>query len=147
MDPPLPWRDIFVVGHPVLDDEHHRMVTLINRIIAAIDAGETEERRRELMKALREATIEHLRHENAILWELRSGTYAALRNRPRTQQFLKAMAEAAFDEHMAEHDSMLDQIDYVRRLPLDQLCETLKTWFLDHAIKHDSHLKAIFQAM
>jgi len=147
MGQPLPWRDVFMVGHPGLDSEHQRMVALINEVIAAVEAGESEERRRGLMKALREVTLEHVRHENAILWELRSGAYAALQGRPRTQKFLKAMAEAAFDEHMAEHASMVSQVDHVRGLPLDQLCQTLKTWFLDHAIKHDAHLKAIFQAM
>jgi len=147
MGQPLPWREIFQVGHPGLDGEHQRMVALINEIIAAVEAGEGQDRRLALIETLREVTVEHVRNENAILWELRSGAYAALQDRPRTQKFLKALAEAAFDEHMAEHDSMLAQIDHVRGLPLEQLCETLKTWFLDHAIKHDSHLKAIFQAM
>jgi len=141
----FPWRESFSIGHPGLDDEHRRMVALIDDIAAATDAD--ADAFADLLQRLREVTVEHFRHENALLWELRSGTYAALRNLQRTAPFVKAMAEAAFDEHMAEHASMLRQMEALKTLARDALCETLKTWFVDHAIKHDSHLKAIFQAM
>ncbi len=143
----FPWRESFAVGHPLLDDEHQRMVALINDIAAAVDADASADKFSELVNRLGAVTREHFRNENTILWELRSGTYAGLRDSPRTPPFVKAMAEAAFDEHMAEHEAMLRQMDALRALPRDVLCETVKTWFVDHAIKHDSHLKAIFQAM
>ena len=143
----LPWRESFAVGHPGLDDEHHRMVGLINDIAAAVDAKLDAEAFSTLLSRLEQVTAEHFRNENTILWELRSGSYAPLRDHQRTPPFVKAMAEAAFDEHMTEHEAMLRQMDAVRTLPRAALCETLKTWFVDHAIKHDAHLKAIFQAM
>ena len=143
----LPWRESFAVGHPGLDDEHRRMVALINDIAAAAEDDWGADAFSELLERLRKVTEEHFRNEDVILWELRSGTYAGLRDRVRTPPFIKAMAEAAFDEHMAEHASMLGQMDAVRTLPRDALCETLKTWFVEHAIRHDSQLKAIFQAM
>lgn len=122
------------------------MVVLINDVISAV--GKTPERIPDLLTRLRAATREHVQNENAILWELRSGTHTALQGRPRTAPVLKAMAEAAFEEeHMAEHNLWLGRIDNTHGLPLDTLSETLKSWFLDHAIKHDSKLKAIFQAM
>ncbi len=143
----FPWRESFATGHPGLDDEHRRMVALINDIAPAVDAGAEADGFSDLLEQLREVTMEHFRNENTILWELRSGTYAGLRDRPRTPPFVKAMAEAAFDEHMAEHQSMLKQMEELRALPRHALSETLKTWFVDHAIKHDSQLKAIFQAI
>ncbi len=42
---------------------------------------------------------------------------------------------------------MLRQMNAIKTLPREALSETLKTWFVNHAIKHDSHLKAILQAM
>ena len=143
----FPWRESFSVGHPGLDDEHQRMVALIDDIATAFESDQSAEAFADLLRRLRGVTVEHFRHENAILWELRSGTYTGLSESPRTPPFVKAMAEAAFDEHMAEHDSMLRQMDALETLPREALCETLKTWFVNHAIKHDSHLKAIFQAM
>jgi len=147
----LPWSENFNVGHLGLDEEHRGLVELINDVIAAVHDKTNLEKLPDLLptllKALREATVEHLRNEDAILWELRQGKYARLKGNPRTPQFVKAMAGAAFDEHMAEHEKLLSQFDDVSKLPHDKLCETLKSWFLDHAIKHDAHLKAIFQAL
>jgi hemerythrin len=143
----FPWRDSFAIGHPGLDGEHRRMVTLINDIAAAVHANMNADPFDDLLRQLEDATVEHFRHENTILWELRSGAYAGLRDSQRAPPFVKAMAEAAFDEHMAEHESMLRQMASLKGLPRDALSETLKTWFVEHAIKHDSHLKAIFQAM
>jgi hemerythrin len=141
------WRESFAIGHPGLDDEHQRMVALINDIAAAVEQDIGADEFADLVQRLRGVTIEHFQHEDAILWELRSGTYPGFREFQRTPPFVKAMAEAAFDEHMAEHEAMLRQMEAVKTLPRAELCETLKTWFVDHAIKHDSHLKAIFQAM
>jgi hemerythrin len=147
----LPWSESFSVGHLGLDEEHRGLVKLINDVIAAVHDKTNSEKLPDLLpgllKALREATVEHLRNEDAILWELRSGTYQGLKNLHRTPYFMNAMAEAAFDDHMAEHETLLSQFDDVCALPVDTLCEALKSWFLVHAIKHDSHLKAIFQAM
>jgi hemerythrin len=143
----LLWSKSFVLGHQGLDDEHRRIVELINDVIATVQSKKAADPLLNLLKALRNTTVEHLRNENAVLWELRSGTYERLRDRPRTPHFLKVMAEAAFDEHMAEHENLLAQFDRVCTLPLDALCEALKSWFLDHAINQDSHLKAIFRAM
>jgi hypothetical protein len=88
-----------------------------------------------------------MRQEDVILWEIRSGNYTPLHGKARTPYFLKAMAEAAFDEHMAEHGTLLAQLDAISSAPDDALCEAIKSWFILHAIKHDSRLKAIFQAM
>ena len=144
---PLQWGDNFTVGHAEIDAQHRRLVDLINDIEAATHAKESPQRRLELLKTLREAAAEHMRQENVILWEIRSGSYAPLQGKGGTPYFVRAMAEAAFDEHMAEHGTILAELDAISRAPDDALCEAIKSWFILHAIKHDSRLKAIFQAM
>jgi hemerythrin len=143
----FPWRESFAVGHSGLDGEHRRIAALINDIAAGVVAGIGADAFADLLRQLREAAIEHFKNENTILWELRAGTYAGLRDRPRSPPVVKAMAEAAFDEHIAEHKAMVTQMDALSELPREALAETLKTWFIDHAIKQDAHLKAIFQAL
>jgi len=123
------------------------LVDLINDIEAAVHAKENSKRRTDLLKALREAAEEHIRQENGILWEIGSGSYAPLQGRLGNPHFLKVMADAAFDAHMAEHATLLGQLDAVCNAPDDAVCEAIRSWFVLHAIKHDSHLKAIFQAM
>jgi hemerythrin len=144
---PLQWSENFTVGHAVIDPQHRRLVGLINDIETATHAKESPERRAELLKTFRAAAGEHMRQEDVILWEIRSGNYAPLQGKAGTPHFLKAMAEAAFDEHMAEHGTLLAQLDAISSVPDAALCEAIKSWFILHAIKHDSRLKAIFQAM
>ena len=144
---PIPWSENFAVGHVELDRQHRRLIELINAIDAAAQSEQFPERLAGLLQLLRVATEEHIRQENALLWEIRSGTYAPLQGRVRTLHFLKAIAGSAFDEHMAEHAMLLARFDSIVGGPLEALCDGLKVWFVDHAIKHDSYLKVIFQAI
>ena len=142
----LPWSENFAVGHVEFDAQHRGLVKLINEIADAALAEKHPGQIATLLKTIREAAEEHLRQENALLWEIRCGAYAPLRGHAGTSQVLKLMAAAAFDKHMTEHAALLDRLDAARNAPVDRLCETLRDWFVDHAIKHNSYLKAIFQA-
>ncbi len=143
----LPWMDSFCVGHAELDAEHQQLVEMINDVESAVRGRMDPQRVAELLTELRLAAVRHIERENALLWQIGAGTYEPMRGRARTPHFLRAMAGAALDKHIAEHDSFLDQLDRVVSGSLESVGEALKTWFLDHAIKQDSHLKAIFQAM
>jgi len=146
MGQPLAWNETFAVGHKVLDAQHRRLVGLINEVAGEIDLGASVDQLASLLDVLRAVAEEHIRQENTVLWELRSGTYTPLKGRPQTPYFLKLMAAAAFDEHIAAHAAIMAGFDAVRSAPTDKLCKMLRAWFLDHAIQHDAHLKAIFQA-
>src|SRR5579872_374430 len=139
---PLQWSERFAVGHAALDVQHRQLVDLINDIEAAVHAKENSKRRTDLLKALREAAEEHMRQENVILWEIKSGGYAPLQGRLGTPHFLKIMADAAFDEHMAEHATLLGQLDAICNAPDDAVCEAIRSWFILHAIKHESHFES-----
>lgn len=144
---PIPWSENFAVGHAELDRQHRRLIELINEIDAAAQSEQLPERLPGLLQLLRVATDEHIRQENALLWEIRSGTYKPLQGRTRSLHFLKAVAGSAFDEHMAEHATLLARFDTIASGPLDALYDGLKVWFVDHAIKYNSYLKVIFQAI
>ena len=143
----LPWMDSFCVGHEELDAEHQQLVEMINDVETAVRGRQDPQQVAELLTALRLAAVRHIERENALLWQIGAGTYEPIRGRAPTPHFLRAMAGAALDKHIAEHDSFLDQLDHVIGGSLETVGDALKTWFLDHAIKQDSHLKAIFQAM
>ncbi len=143
----LPWMDGFCVGHAELDAEHQQLVEMINDIEAAVRNRQDPGQVAELLTALRLAAGRHIERENALLWQIGAGTYEPIRGHTPTPHFLRVMAGAALDKHIAEHDSVLDQLDHVISGSLETVGDALKTWFLDHAIKQDSHLKALFQAM
>jgi len=119
------------------------MVLLINEVVAAVASRKDPAAP---LKVLQEVTVEHIQHENGVLWQIQSGTYEPLQKRPRTGQLAKMMVKTGFNEHMAEHRGFLARIDTIARDRTDTLCNELKAWFIDHALGYDAGLKAIFQA-
>jgi hemerythrin len=147
MGNPLPWSENFSVGHPLLDAQHRKLVELINDICAATLSATNPDRLAALIKLLRVTAQEHFRLEDAVMWEIKMGTYEPMMGRSRPSRLVEAMAEAAFDEHISDHAMLLTDFDAIVGAQVDLLCDALKVWFIKHVIKQDSHLKAIFQAM
>jgi hemerythrin len=135
----LSWRETYAVGHLGLDLEHKRLVELINEISGA---GRLEHLS-SLSNAFYFASVGHFRHENSVIRDIIDGAYLL------PGQFA-AINEAAINDHCAEHarsliklESMLHSFHAVEDGAT--LASELKTWFLDHAINHDVHLKDVFQ--
>lgn len=144
---PLTWSDSFAVGHDELDSQHRSLVDAINEVRAAVGDTAHPERLREALGALREKALRHISRENALLLEIKSGTYEPPHARLESRCFLRPMAESALDQHMAKHDELLARLDEIIAGARDELYESLKSWFVDHAITDDLPLKAIFQAV
>ena len=134
------------MGHAGLDTEHRHLVGLINQIGSVISEKQGPDKLVELLKVLRRVAGEHIRHENAILLEMQSGTYQPWLSRPPSALFLEAKAKAAFDAHLREHEAMLAQFNAVVAGPVSQLCDGLIVWFVDHVNGYEIHLKTLFQA-
>jgi hemerythrin len=148
------WSDLFAVGHDRLDREHRDLVELIARFCAAVHAGESIARLTHRLDAIKRATRGHLRSENAVLRELKGKVGRSDANRHGAPRHLGAVTNAAIEDHIAEHRTMLKGLTaFANRLGgMNQadgpaLCSDIKAWFLDHAVKHDAHLKTIFQAL
>jgi hemerythrin len=146
MAQPLTWNESFAVGHEGLDAEHRDLVESINEISDAIRSQKSPEQLADLLKALRKVAVEHIRHENSILWQIRAGTYEPVQGHARTLPFQEMMAKAAFDKHMDEHDALHARFDTIIGGAVNTLSGELKAWFVHHARGYDADLKAIFQA-
>ena len=143
----LTWSDSFAVGHDELDWEHRGLVDAINHVEAAVRQRKGPEEIAEALSMLREKAVRHIQDENALLRQIKSGEFEPPRSHLSAPHFLKAMAESALDQHLAKHDELLARLDAIIAGPAEALYDSLKTWFVDHAIKHDLPLKAIFQAV
>ena len=148
MDRPLKWSETYNVGHDELDAEHRRLIAAINDVCAACDGGGSAESLRALLKAVERETVKHLTHENTVMHELFAGTAHHVAGE------VKAMTKRAIDGHVAEHERNLADLRAIMQKAESEpdcgaahICAELKRWFLDHAVKYDSHLKAIFQAL
>lgn len=147
----LSWSDAFAVGHDVLDAQHRGLIEAINKLCSAVLAKPGNDELCELCKSLKRAAEEHFTHENAILREILHNTDSGPKRR-RRQAHLITLTGTALEAHIADHSqafSRLEQMLEHLHIGADALafCNDLKDWFVQHAIKHDSHLKALFQSM
>ena len=146
MNRPLSWTEHFTVGDETIDRQHRRILDAINEIDRAVSAGADAERLTPLVAALRLAAEEHFRDENSTLWQIKTGTFKR-RSSKALPKVTGVMADTEFDQHTAEHAVSLAALGDIASAPVASIAERLKSWFVDHAIQHDSHLRAIFQAM
>ena len=137
----LEWQERYSVGQRGLDDEHERLVGIINQIHAAEAGACTPEQLSNLANSLYLVAMEHFRHENALMRDIITGAYL-----PRTGG--RKMSEEIVNEHCAEHANALIELEtMLHSFASDgaSLAICLKVWFVDHALKHDAHLRAFFQ--
>ena len=123
------------------------MVAAINEICEACQAGKPKEVLYALLKALERETLAHLEHENMVMREIFTDQKRGMGND------VKAMTRRMIAGHVAEHERNLSELRVIMRTAraepdcgAEHICAELKKWFLDHAVKYDADLKAIFQA-
>lgn len=148
--PFLPWVEGYAVGHEVLDAEHRRIAEAISEINAAQQTRQPPTRIVALLDAFLQMVMEHLRHENSAMREVSE----AARAKGSHLSFLRAMSDAVIDEHIAEHarslqklNSIIGGFDSESDPEGPMLGDALRDWFVEHAVKYDAHLKAVFQAL
>jgi hemerythrin-like metal-binding protein len=139
----LEWKDAFSVGHAVLDMEHRGLIARINEICT----GEPIENIEHRVQSLTLFVKDHFDHENAALRKIIEGG-------PEISAGAKAVSADALLEHIHEHEIALARLTAIGQAIVDagvdelpRHREDLKRWFIDHAVKHDSHLKSVFQAL
>jgi hemerythrin len=156
MASPLAWRETFGVGHSGLDAEHKLIIETIGELWAAVEDEVTPHLVAERLTALMEIVEKHFRHENAVLREIiATGNAPSSKRRRRSQSPLKAMSANALNDHINDHQASLHRLTSIigneggakAGASAFERRGELVAWFLDHAVKHDAHLKAIFQAM
>ena len=147
MSNPLAWTEHFAVGHEEIDRQHRRLLDTINEVDDAVRAGTNPDRVAEIMASLRAAAEAHFRQENSILWQIKTGTFRRRSSKALPRPMLGVITDTEFDQHTAEHAVSLTALDDIKSAPLAAIAEHLTSWFVDHAVNHDSQLKAIFQAM
>jgi hemerythrin-like metal-binding protein len=149
--PFLAWGEIFAVGHEGLDAEHRHLIAAINEIHSAQCAKQTFTQLEPRFSALKLAAEAHFKHENSVMRKINTDTITSPEKRTAR---LKAMSNAVINEHIAEHAQALlklGSIIHTFKARIDtaepNLSFDLRDWFIEHAIKRDAHLKAVFQAM
>ena len=141
---PFLWSDAFSVGDAGLDDEHRRIVELINEICISADAGQRQ-RGILLLSELQFFSEVHFRNEEVVLARIASEI---------DQQHLHTVVQSAVEQHARMHRWELYKLHKLvenaraskGQLQHPTLCDNLKTWFIDHAVGPEAQVKTILQS-
>ena len=141
---PFPWSDAFAVGDVDLDDEHRRIVGLINEICVNVLA-QKRERKLLLLRELQAVSEAHFRNEEAVLAQVASEI---------NQHHLRTVVQTAIELHSRSHHRELNKLDELTeklraskaRSESIKLCDELKTWFIDHTVGQETQVKTILQS-
>ena len=142
---PFPWNDAFAVGDKRLDEEHRRMVGLINQICICADLGQ-HAKSISLMTALQFVAESHARNEDAPLTRID----IEIAHHP-----LHTVVDAAIEEHAREHRHKLAELRELTERwrainsHADELwlCDELKAWFIDHTTGYEARIKTVLQSI
>jgi len=141
---PFPWSDAFAVGDDRLDDEHRRMVDLINQVCTSVII-EQHDKKASLLNELLAISEVHFRHEEALLVKVATEI---------DQHHLRTTVLTAIEAHADEHGRGLEALREIveksraARVHADELkhCEEMKAWFIDHTIGYETQVKTILQS-
>lgn len=128
MSEPLIWRESWLLGIDLLDDEHREMVRLINRLLDETDGSPVTER------------LDHL--------------IAHLRRHFDTEEvFLRAIDYPETDAHCREHAMQLAEFVDLRRSvsrggasvlgPEDR--DSIRHWFFNHVVAQDQRFGQFYR--
>jgi len=125
------WRDAYNTGINMFDEEHRRLVTMINRLYTALRQGEEEPAVKAILQELIDYTREHFAHEEELMERYR---YPEL------------------DAHRFEHNSFRSTIRDISRM-VDHgidgmgrpLLQMLRDWLLHHIQEIDGRYGRFFR--
>jgi len=119
----LTWKAEYATGLTVIDEEHKKLLTLINSLLAAVHCNTGEEFERHALNELVDYTKYHFRREEELM---------------ASNQF------PDYEGHKAQHDQMIEQVEgFIRRYEergreaLQDVAEYLKLWLLQHILVTD----------
>ncbi|WP_163338643.1 bacteriohemerythrin [Desulfopila sp. IMCC35008] len=126
----ITWRNTFSVGVAELDDQHKRLVGMINRLIDEQKTLTTPETIAELITEMTDYALEHFRAEEYLMAE-----YGYERK----------------DEHVKVHHDFINRTQGFMAAPVGpnllskELLEFLKSWLVGHILNEDMQYKPLFQ--
>ncbi len=125
------WKDSYSVDIPSIDDDHKRLINLINQLQSAIHYYQSKEFEEKALKELIDYTKFHFDREEKLMQE---------HNYP------------GYEEHVKQHGSMVNKVnDIVANYSQDSeetICETVKflrDWLINHIQKTDQQYVEFFK--
>ena len=120
MDHYVEWKPFYSVGEDAIDDQHKRLLGIVDDLYVAIQMGHAEARVQEVLDRLAEYTTTHFDHEERVMW---------------------GCGYPNFDAHKAMHDEMRRRVGELRAnsnaVAEGDLLQFVKTWWIRHIQNQD----------
>ncbi|BDV00772.1 hypothetical protein TDMWS_08570 [Thermodesulfomicrobium sp. WS] len=123
---PVEWEPHFATGIPSVDEQHQKLIAILNDLAATVEAGPTHKQLLDIVVQLADYAQYHFADEERIM---------------------ETMDYAETEEHRLEHQTFINQIEL---FDLDAILATeglatemlhfLKTWLCDHILGIDQRL-------
>ncbi|MFP4025328.1 MAG: bacteriohemerythrin [Thiohalospira sp.] len=127
----ITWKDSFSVGVPSIDDQHKKLVGMINNLFSEFAKGITDDFLKEIIKELEKYTVYHFTYE---------------------EKFMKLYDFEDYKAHKSEHGQFIEKIkSYKETLSKENKSEVIefvtfmKNWLLKHIMGTDKKYKKLFQ--
>ncbi|MCB2195057.1 MAG: bacteriohemerythrin [Bacteroidetes bacterium] len=127
----ITWKDSFSVGVHSINDQHKKLVEMINNLYTEFYNGITNEFLKELIGDLEKYTVYHFSYE---------------------EKFMKLYGYNDIKEHVAEHNKFIEEIKrYKETVSKDNktavidFATFLKNWLLKHIMGTDKKYSKLFQ--
>lgn len=128
----LVWRDELSIGHPDIDDDHRRLLAIINDFENLAEKLPDDRVLHETLINLHDYALLHFGREEAIQIACRFPFTDAHRAEHRTLlQHVTDMARRYF----------IDKTEPVTRTTTAAMAEFLKHWLVDHIIRSDRRMR------
>jgi hemerythrin-like metal-binding protein len=119
----IDWSDSLSVGYEEIDDDHKRLIDIVNKLDDAIASGHGSEAIGEILEELLSYTVWHFRHE---------------------ERLMQTYGDPAFYDHKKEHDNLTEAALAKQKEFLDgnvdvaeELMPFLKNWLTHHILETD----------
>ena len=114
----IAWKDEYSVGIDSIDQQHRRLVNLINQLTIAVDYSTGEEFEREALAELVDYTKTHFTYEEGLMEDNGYPDFEAHR--------------AQHKEMIAEVDAVLAEYEKDHDMAMRHASDYLKTWLINH---------------
>lgn len=125
----IEWDESFSVGVKILDNQHKKLIGILNTVIEHSDADVRSKEVAEILTEMTRYASHHFETEEKYLEKL--GDEELDNHRKEHQYFLKETAEFCFETMNNKQTLTKEVLVFLRR------------WFLDHILKSDMKLKEL----
>ncbi len=133
LPPIITWNDDWNIGHPEIDEHHHKLVEMVQRLFGAIITTQGEDYVKEIFLELINYTKYHFQREEEVFEEY--GFDQLVQHKALHQDLIKQVLEISEDIIAQGASAEISEEVY----------NFLKHWLADHIIKEDLRFKTFLQ--